>query len=70
VNQVAMEEAQNAATMVSGTSIVNSISVLTVPCILFFSIPENLGVRFLLRGVVWSHPKISNFGMWLKFTKF
>jgi hypothetical protein len=25
-------------------------SVLTVSCILFFSVPENLGTRFLLRG--------------------
>jgi hypothetical protein len=44
--------------------------VLTVSCILFFSIPKNLGKRFLLRGVVLSCPKIPNFGMWLKFTKF
>jgi hypothetical protein len=34
--------------------------VLTVSCILFFSVPENLGTRFLLRGVVLSRPKISN----------
>jgi hypothetical protein len=26
--------------------------------------------RFILRGVGLSHPKITNFGMWLKFTKF
>jgi hypothetical protein len=45
-------------------------SVLTVFCILFHSVPENLGMRFLLRGVVLSLPKILNFGMWLKFTKF
>jgi hypothetical protein len=38
-------------------------SVLINLCDLFFSGPENLGTRFLLRGVVLSHPKISNFGM-------
>jgi hypothetical protein len=45
-------------------------SILSIPCIIFFSAPQNLGVRFLLKGVVLSHPKISNFRMWLKFTKF
>jgi hypothetical protein len=44
--------------------------VITFSCIPFFSVHENLGMRFMLRGVVLSHPKISNFGMWLKFTKF
>jgi hypothetical protein len=32
-------------------------SVLTIRCILFFSVPKNLRTRFLLRGVVLSHPK-------------
>jgi hypothetical protein len=36
VNQVTMLEAQDAATMVPGTSLVNSI-LLSVPCYLFFS---------------------------------
>jgi hypothetical protein len=62
VNQVTMEEAQNAPTVMPGTYLVNSI-VLTIPCVLFFSALGNLGVRFLLRGVVLSHPKISNFGI-------
>jgi hypothetical protein len=45
-------------------------SIVLVTCYLFFSAPMNLRVRFLLRGVVLSHSKISNFGVWLKFTKF
>jgi hypothetical protein len=45
-------------------------SVLTISCILFFFVPENLETRFLLRGVVLSRPKLPNFGMWQKFTKF
>jgi hypothetical protein len=63
LNQVLMEEADNARTMESGTSLVKFYFVLTVICFLFFSIPKNLWMRFLLRGVVLSHSKISNFGM-------
>jgi hypothetical protein len=58
VNQVIVKEAQNAQTVVTGTFIINLNNFLTIPWSLF-----------LLRGVVLSHLKILNFGMWLKFTK-
>jgi hypothetical protein len=58
-----MEEAQNASTMVHGTSLVNSILSLPFLVIYSFSAPKNLGARFILMGVVFSQPKISNFGM-------
>jgi hypothetical protein len=36
----------------------------------FFDSSEILRMRFILKGIGLSHPKISNFGMWLKFNKF
>jgi hypothetical protein len=63
VNQMSMEEAHNVPTLVPSTSLCQFHSILTISCILFFSVPENLGTRLLLRGVVLSCPKILNFGM-------
>jgi hypothetical protein len=63
VNQVTMEEAQNALIMEPGTSLVKSIMSYS-----FFAIFSFLFLRISVRdsclgGVVLSHPKISNFGL-------
>jgi hypothetical protein len=70
-------EAKNASTMVNSTSFINlktwpdplPENLIRISHI-SFSIRPNLEDEIPFKGVALSHPKILNFGIWLKFQKF